>query len=111
MWATYLGLLWELRRENSFLGSFWLVQWVSRLGFSNTFLLLYGLLVAYIWSSNGARIWWNQGCVFLEHISTVSGLFLRFKFFLVQDWIHRDRNVMRALAVRYLTTMTTFVLT
>ena len=50
MWATYLGLLWELRRENSFLGSFWLVQWVSRLGFSNTFLLLYGLLVAYIWS-------------------------------------------------------------
>jgi hypothetical protein len=34
----------------------------------------------------GARVWWNQGCVFLEHIGTVNGLFLRFKFFRAQDW-------------------------
>ncbi len=108
MWATYLGLLWEMRRENSFLRSFWLIQSISQLGFSNTFLLLYGQLVGYIWSSKGARDWWNQGYVFLEHIGTTSVLFLRFKFFRVQNWIHRDRNVMTAL---YFTTMTTFLLT
>ena len=95
-WAIYVGLLWGMPTHNAFLRSFCSIQWISRLGSSNTFLLLYGLFVAASFSKT-ARAFWTSTFFFFEYISVIFRLFLRSKFFRAQNWFRRNQNLVKEL--------------
>jgi hypothetical protein len=109
IWATYLGLLFEMHRDNSFLGSFQWIQWISRLASGNTFLLLYLLSVTVNYSSKRARALRTSASLFLESFLVMSDLFFRAKFFEAQDWIYENQNFIKELATQYVNTLAVYV--